>query len=180
MPIKQIGHHQRHEHDEQQQPEAVRPVAVAEVLHLGDVAVALAEGPQPRADEKEGRGDHQRCRRRHQRENADSRAVRLPGPAEQREGGHVGAEQRHQQHEGADGSGCQEVVFARSPKEPVAEASHHQHEQHVDTDDGEGHRSPPPSAGLRRASLRVVFATRCVDTCPTSRWTARRIEPAGT
>jgi hypothetical protein len=95
-PDQQIRNHQGDEHDEQHQPQAIRVPALAEVLHLGDDAVALAEGPQPRPDEVEHRRNDQRRRRCHQGEDADPGAVTLARSAQQRKGGHVRAEQRHE------------------------------------------------------------------------------------
>jgi len=57
---QQVGHDERDQHDEQHQPQHVRVPALAEVLHLGDVAMLLAQGPQTRTHEVEDDRDDER------------------------------------------------------------------------------------------------------------------------
>jgi hypothetical protein len=50
---EQVRHNQAYQCGEEDQAEAVRLEPVAEELNLGLVSVALAEGPEPHADEEE-------------------------------------------------------------------------------------------------------------------------------
>ena len=59
--------------------------------------------------------------RRHQGEYADTGVVGFAGGPQDGERGHVGAKQRHQQQEGADGAAGDKVVLASAAKEAIGE-----------------------------------------------------------
>ena len=83
--------------------------------------MALAERPDAGANEEEDRRDNQGRTRRHQGKDADTGVVGFAGGPQNGERGHVGAKQRHQQQEGADGAAGDEVVLARAAKEAIGE-----------------------------------------------------------
>ena len=85
--------------------------AIAEHLHRRDEPVPLAERPHARADEEQRQRNHQRRRGRHQRKGHDAVGEGVPGGSEDREGGHVGAEQRQQEHRRAERAAGEEVVL---------------------------------------------------------------------
>ena len=118
---EQIGNQQRDHDDEEQQTQAVGVPAAAEVLNLREEVVALAERPDAGADKEEDGGDDQSRTRRHQGKDADPGVIGFAGGSQDGERGHVGAKQRHQQQEGADGAAGDEVVLASAAKEAVGE-----------------------------------------------------------
>ena len=132
---------------EQQQPEVVRAPPLAEQLHRREVAAALAERPDARAHEIEDHRRDQPGRRGHQGEDPDALAVGLGRGAEQGEGRHVGAEQRHQQDHRPERAGGDEVVLAGAAEEAVAEQADDQHGRQVADDDREGH------GGFKRSGI---------------------------
>ena len=153
---QQVGHQQGHEDEEQQQAEPVRLPALPEELGLGQEAVALAEGPDPRAHEEEHAGDDQGRGGGHEGEHADALVVGLARGPEDGEGCHVGAEEGHEQQEGADGAAGHEVVLAGAPEEPVAQGADEDHQAEVDGDDGEGHGWSSPCRSRCAGQARVT------------------------
>src|ERR1044072_6624413 len=75
-------------------------------------AVLLAECPDARADQEDRERNHEAGRRRHQSERHDAVVECMARRSENRERGHVRAEEREQEHEWTKRPARQEVVFS--------------------------------------------------------------------
>ena len=71
-------------------------------MDLGNVAVALSDGPELDSDEKETSGVNETRRGGHEAVSSDPGTEGLAGGTDESESGHGGSKDRHEKHEGAD------------------------------------------------------------------------------
>ena len=132
---EEVGDDEEDEDGKEKVAEGLGFKAGAEILNLSDVAVALTNGPELDADHEEAGGVDQAGGRGHEAVGADPAAESLTGRAHERKGGHGGAEDGHQQHEGADGVAGDEVVLRGASEEGLRKESESEKEREVNTDD---------------------------------------------
>ena len=114
---EEVGDDEKDEDREKEVAEGLGVKAGAEVLNLGNVAVAFSDGPEFDADEEEAGGVDEARRGGHEPISANAGAKGLAGRSDEGESGHGGAEDRHEEHEGANGVAGDEVILRGAPKE---------------------------------------------------------------
>jgi hypothetical protein len=90
--------------------DSLRIKACSEILDLGDVTITFTDGPEFDADEEEAGGMDEAGGRGHESVGADAPLEGFAGRADEGKGGHGRSEDRHEEHEGADGVGGDEVI----------------------------------------------------------------------
>ena len=115
-PDQQVGNYKENQDREKEVSEVARFKAIPEKLDLGDVAMALGNGPYPDPDQEKTGRVNQAGRRCHEPVGSDTNLERFSGRTDQCEGRHGCPENRHQEHERADRMACYKVVFRSSPE----------------------------------------------------------------
>ena len=160
-----VGHEQRRLHDEDGRADVAAFPAIAEHLHRRHEAVALAERPQPRADEEQRQRNDERRRRRHQAEGDDAVAEGVTGGAEDGERRHVGAEQRQQEDGRPERTAGEEILLGRGGALAVAprEDADVENGREIGEDDDRRNQRASPSSRCdghaRRVSSHISSAT---------------------
>jgi len=101
-PDEEVGDDEEDKDGEEEVAECFGIKAGAEVLDLGNVAVALSDGPELDSDEKETSGVNETRRGGHEAVSSDPGTEGLAGGTDESESGHGGSKDRHEKHEGAD------------------------------------------------------------------------------
>ena len=131
---QEIGDDESDEYRKKKVAEALRFKAGAEILNLGDVAVALSDGPEFDADHEEAGCVDEARGGRHETIGSDAQAEGLTGGSHKCEGGHGGAEDRHQEHEGPDGVARDEIVLRSASKQGFGKEGEPEKEREINDD----------------------------------------------
>ena len=163
-----VRHEQHRLHGEDHRADVAAFPPIAEHLHRRHEPMAAAERPQARADHQQADRNHQRRRRRHQAEGDDAVGERMARRAQDRERGHVGAEQRQQEHGRSERSAGEEVVLgvgAPARRAEREDADVQSNREIGEDDDGREHYSSP--AGARWPGQIVLTSTQSRRAQPT-------------